>query len=332
MIFVVVAGWVLVALAALAVARLVWQESRADRLLVLLYHRVVAPEVYARFSGAERIFSIPADRFREQLEWLVRSGRRVVSLDTLVDALEGRTQLPGGSVCITFDDGCASVHTRARPILQELGLPATVFVTTDENAWIFHEGEYTERRMTPDEIRACAQSGLQIGSHAVTHRGLNEMSPDEVRAELRDSREQLTKWAGTPVDTFSVPLNFYNRTTLALCREAGYRAVCTSDNGATHPGASPLALKRFIVEGSYDLAAFQRSLEPRVMVQRRVLSALKRLPPKLLGERLWMPLRARIFASPLGPWLSFRHLRVGLALLAALLGALLVAGTLAALG
>ena len=49
------------------------------------------------------------------------------------------------------------------------------------------------------------------------------------------------------------------------------------------------------------------------------------------GERLWMPLRERIFRGPIGRYLTFRHLRVALALGVATAGLALVAVTLLAL-
>ena len=55
-------------------------------------------------------------------------------------------------VCITFDDGCESVYRNARPVLERQGMSAAVIVTTDADAWIFHEGEYTERRMTLEDL------------------------------------------------------------------------------------------------------------------------------------------------------------------------------------
>jgi len=58
------------------------------------------------------------------------------------------------------------------------------------------------------------------------------------------------------------------------------------------------------VEGTLDLESFQRLLEPRGLVRRRLLAAFARLLPSLLGERRWPPLRARILASRLGPWLD----------------------------
>ncbi len=328
---IVLAGWTAVGMLAFSGLRMLRQESRSDRVLGLLYHRVVPPEVYARFTGTEQIFSIPLDRFREQLAWLRDAGHHFVSLDQLTGHLKHGEKLPPKPVSITFDDGCESVYAHALPVLRELSIPATVFVTTDENAWIFHEGEYYERRMTLDELRACAAAGVSIGSHAVTHRGLNEMSRDDVMRELVESRRVLADWVGEPVRHFAVPLNFYNRETLALARQAGYDSVCTSDNGTSNRGTDPYRIKRFIVEGSSDLAAFRRSLEPAVIVQRRLLNALKKLPPRLLGERIWMPLRERIFASPLGRWLTFGHLRRALLTACGVALALLVAVTIAAL-
>jgi hypothetical protein len=151
--------------------------------------------------------------------------------------------------------------------------------------------------------------------------------------ELRDSRRILAEWTGgAAIDHFAVPLNFYDRATLRLCREAGFRTVCTSDNGTSNPSTSPYRIKRFIVEGTQTLGAFAQSLEPRVIVQRRILNWLKKLPPRWLGEARWMPLRERIFGSFAGRWLGFQELRRALVgLLGLSLGALLL-GTLALLG
>ncbi len=301
-------GWGVVGTAVFAVARMLRQESRADRILCLLYHRVVPRETYDTFTGTEQIFSTPEDRFRQHVTWLLEAGYSLVSLDALTEHLTHGSALPPKPVFLSFDDGCESVYKNALPILNDLGAPATVFVTIDENAWIFHRGEYNERRMTIEEMQSCEAGGISIGSHAVTHRGLNEMSRDEVLEELVRSRETLSEWVGVPVRHFAVPLNFYNRKTIELCKEAGYESVCTSDNGTCNRDTDPFRIKRFIVEGSYDLPAFQRSLEPRVILQKRILNALKKIPPKLLGERIWMPLRQRIFGIG-GRWLTFRYLR-----------------------
>ncbi len=75
------------------------------------------------------------------------------------------------------------------------------------------------------------------------------------------------------------------------------------------------------------LREFVRSLSPRVLVQRRIVSALKRIPPTLLGEKRWMPLRKRLFESRLGRCFTFRYLRIAL-----LIGAVAWLAILAVLG
>jgi peptidoglycan/xylan/chitin deacetylase (PgdA/CDA1 family) len=325
------AGWTLVGAGGVWLARALREESRADRIVCLLYHRVVPRSTWETFRGTERIFSIPEDRFRGHLERLCADGYHFVSLDELEAHLARGEALPARPVFVSFDDGCESVAKVALPILRDLRIPATAFVTIDEGAWIFRSGEYFERRMSHEELRACHEGGVSIGSHSVTHRGLNEMRPDEALDELVRSRELLSEWVGAPVRHFAVPLNFYNRSTLELCRRAGYTAVCTSDNGTCNRDTDPFRIRRFIVEGGLDVEAFARTLAPHVIVQRRVLNALKKIPPKLLGETLWMPLRRRIFRSALGRHLGLRQLRRAL-LAAAVAGvAGLVALTIAAL-
>ncbi len=325
------AGWALVAAGAVWLARALREESRADRIVCLLYHRVVPRSTWETFRGTERLFSIPEDRFRGHLERMRADGYHFVSLDQLEGHLARGEPLPPRPVFVSFDDGCQSVAKLALPILRDLGVPATVFVTIDESAWIFRSGEYFERRMTQEELRACQEGGVSIGSHAVTHRGLNEMTPDDALDELVRSRELLSDWIGAPVRHFAVPLNFYNRSTLELCRRAGYLAVCTSDNGTCNRDTDPFRIRRFIVEGGLDVEAFARTLAPRVIVQRRVLNGLKKLPPKLLGEKVWMPLRQRVFESALGRHLGLRQLRRALLAAVAAAFAALVALTLAAL-
>ncbi len=44
--------------------------------------------------------------FASDLEALHAAGFALVSLDRLVDALEGHGTLPQRAICLTFDDGC----------------------------------------------------------------------------------------------------------------------------------------------------------------------------------------------------------------------------------
>jgi len=301
--------WSLVLLVFLWVVAIFRREARTDRVISVLYHRVVPDEVWDGFVERERIFSVSESRFRKQLQWLKDEGYNFLSMDQLVGHLKEGDALPHKAAFVSFDDGCESVYSRALPILQELQIPSTVFVTTDPETWIFHSGEYHERRMTEDEIRACEQGGIAVESHSVSHRGLNEMSDEEALKEMVDSKAEISGWIGRDVRYFSIPLNFYNSRTLELCKEAGYSAVCVCDGATTNGSSSPFRIRRFIVEGTWSMKEFPRFIAPRNIGQRRIIASIKRIPPKVLGEKRWMPLRARIFRSRIGKKLTFATLK-----------------------
>ncbi|HEX8009591.1 MAG TPA: polysaccharide deacetylase family protein [Casimicrobiaceae bacterium] len=101
---------------------LVSPGGSGGRLSILIFHRV-----HAR---PDDLFpdEMHAASFRERMLW-VRDWFNVLPLEEAVAAL-GRGALPARALSITFDDGYADNAAVALPILRELGLHATFFVTT----------------------------------------------------------------------------------------------------------------------------------------------------------------------------------------------------------
>ena len=223
---------------------------------------------------------------------------------------------------ITFDDGCVSVYDMAFPLLRERGWPAVLFVTTDPDSWVFSLGSNAQRRVTPEEMRELEEGGVTIGSHSVTHGALESMSEEENTHELGDSKRALEEVLGKEVRYFGVPLNWYGPKVRRVAEAVGYRAVCTSDNGTIHGDSDPFHLRRFIIEGSFSEAEFARNLRAASIVQRRVINTVKRLPARLLGPKIWLPLRRRLFNSFLGRYFTLRYIKriVAVGFLAVLAG------------
>jgi peptidoglycan/xylan/chitin deacetylase (PgdA/CDA1 family) len=119
-------GW-LGLLAAMGVPRLVlWLSPPAVR--VLMYHGVCAddgPEAPPAARGKH----VRRREFRRQMAWLARH-MRPLSMEQVVSYLERGTPLPRRGVVVTLDDGYHNNFTVAAPILEELGIPATIYVTT----------------------------------------------------------------------------------------------------------------------------------------------------------------------------------------------------------
>ena len=79
------------------------------------------------------------NRFRKQIEFLRRE-RTPVALDDVIEAAQGKSELPASAVLVTFDDGHRSVLEHGLPVLQEFEVPAVVFVVasllgTDQPFW-----------------------------------------------------------------------------------------------------------------------------------------------------------------------------------------------------
>lgn len=95
------------------------------RLLVVMYHGVTEenfnPPVWTQ---------LPVETFRRQLLFL-RDHYRMVSLPEVVAAIGSGGSLPERSALITFDDGLRNNFSLAFPLLEELAVPAAIFLTVD---------------------------------------------------------------------------------------------------------------------------------------------------------------------------------------------------------
>ena len=101
------------------------KRASARRLRILCYHGLWTTPGY---QYGDRLF-MPPDLFERRMTRLKRSGYPVLGLDEAVDALQAN-RLPDHAVVITIDDGWASTYTHMLPVLESLGMPATVYVTS----------------------------------------------------------------------------------------------------------------------------------------------------------------------------------------------------------
>ncbi len=102
--------------------RLLAPAGARGRLVVLIFHRVL-PEPDALRPGEPDLVE-----FRRQMHFWARHFQVLPLLEAAQRLAEGR--LPAAAACITFDDGYADNLDVATPVLQALGLPATLFVAS----------------------------------------------------------------------------------------------------------------------------------------------------------------------------------------------------------
>ena len=182
------------------------------RILVLMYH------AFNRGSGD---LSVDDFELENQLAWLADHHVQIVSLDDVVQFLDGRIQLPSRVAVITIDDGDKSVYRIAWPILQRhrahftLGLPTKLM---QENT--------RHRMLTWDQVREMVHTGLcDVASHGHEHRSIVYLSDRAALDQLEESKRILREQTGRDPSVFIYPLGSFDDRTSALVKQAGYAAA-----------------------------------------------------------------------------------------------------------
>lgn len=178
--------------------------------------------------------SVTPQALESQMKYLLSRGYRAA---TFTEAALGSQ--PGKVLSVTFDDAYESVDRLARPVLDHLGIPATIYAPT---RYMGQEGpmswpgieEYIggpdESELLPmswERLRSAAEAGWEIGSHTVSHPHLTTLEDDALRQELTDSREQCGQMTGTDCTSIAFPYGDHDDRVVQASREAGYSAVAT---------------------------------------------------------------------------------------------------------
>jgi peptidoglycan/xylan/chitin deacetylase (PgdA/CDA1 family) len=101
-------------------------RQSAGRAVILMYHTIVDQPDRSRGAWA---IEHARDAFRRQMTF-VRERMNPLPLSELVDRLASHRPLPPNAIAITFDDGYEDNYSYAYPVLKDLEIPATIYLTT----------------------------------------------------------------------------------------------------------------------------------------------------------------------------------------------------------
>jgi peptidoglycan/xylan/chitin deacetylase (PgdA/CDA1 family)/glycosyltransferase involved in cell wall biosynthesis len=196
---------------------------------VLMYHRITETAASASSHG----IWVTAEQFSNQLHSLRQRGFETITFGDYDRFLQGQGSLPQKPVVLTFDDGYEDNYTIARPILREFGCRAVFFVVTDKkrrrNFW--DSGEPEAKLLSSTQLRELNRSGMEIGSHTVTHPRLPQTAEKIVRRELRESKDSLEQILESEVISFAYPYGALQPAIKSLVEEAGYKFAVAADSG-----------------------------------------------------------------------------------------------------
>jgi peptidoglycan/xylan/chitin deacetylase (PgdA/CDA1 family) len=119
-----------------------------DGYAIFLFHGVIRKNTHPIRNYTRK--HITGDRFRDVLSDLAARGAPV-SMPDIASAQAGGPDLPLRAFAVTFDDGFRNNFSIAAPVLEEMGIPATFYITTnfidkDSPSWIDRIEDAVERR------------------------------------------------------------------------------------------------------------------------------------------------------------------------------------------
>ena len=216
---------------------------------IMMLHRVVEQ----RSIGENRELEITPDFLEQTIKDYKQKGFRFVSIDEVSEILEkGKVDKP--FVCITFDDGYRDNYTNALPILKKEQVPFAVYATTGfvdnkQSMWWYPNERLGLSR---DELLNLAAEPLcTIGAHTITHPKLENLSVQEQRVEIKQSKQDLERLLGHSVNHFSYPHGSYNDDTIGIIKECGFRTALMAWGGVIRRDDNPMLLHRIILKQEY---------------------------------------------------------------------------------
>ena len=229
-----------------AVRLLAGGRCRARGGIVLGYHDIVD-------DHARTPYDVPVDRFRMQMRALRRWGLQLVPLSVLVERVAAGEAVDG-MVAVTFDDALEGVHNLAWPVLEDLGIPFTVFAVSDElgtdPAWWPDAG----RIMTRQHLVELAAAGANIECHTRHHPSLPALDAATQRDETAGAKAALEDLTGGPVRLLAYPFGHHDRAVRAATADAGFTAGFSFLNGRVVPGEDIYRVPRFTMTSGHHQA------------------------------------------------------------------------------
>lgn len=202
---------------------------------VLLYHAVNDDP-----SRRDLPYSVSPADFAEHAAAVAASGRVALCITELAAAMRSERPLPERAVAVTFDDGFADTYDAVELLLHS-DVPSTVYIPS---------GAVGARgRLSRSAVAQLAGlRSVEVGSHGVSHRYLDELDDRDLADEVRVSKAHLEDLTQVAVDSFAYPHGAYDGRARRSVVSAGYRSAAAVKNVLSHAGDDPFAIARWTVK------------------------------------------------------------------------------------
>lgn len=234
---------------------------------ILVYHSINNVD---RRNDKSRI-TVPIELFNKQIEYLVSSGYKIISLDDIVGYILGNKDIPERSIAMTFDDGFKDNFLSAFGILKSKRIKATFFLACNfiDSGSPFPWNKNCGLPASPmswRDVSLMAEGGMDIGSHTLSHPKLGDMVSDgreSLCAEVKESKKKIEGRIKVNVKHFAYPIGnkaSYNNFTENIIESSGYMSACLNIFGSNKIGDNIFRLKRTRIDWNDTIFKFKMKL------------------------------------------------------------------------
>ena len=242
---------------------------------------------YHSIDDSGSIVSTSPTVFRRQMQFLNENGFRTLTLAELVRSIDSNEAFPDKRVVLTFDDGFENFHSQAFPVLQEYGFDSTVFLVAG------HCGQYNDwegnppklprsRLLSWSQVKELSLSGVNFGSHTLTHPDLTRIPYESAETEMSESRKKIEDMTGLPVEDFAYPYGRFDGPVKQIA-ERFFSTACSTRLGKAAHSSGRYAIER--IDSYYLTRRFIYERLPRRSFDRYIgcRNGLRVLKQQVLG-------------------------------------------------
>jgi peptidoglycan/xylan/chitin deacetylase (PgdA/CDA1 family) len=231
---------------------------------VIYYHRLVKNLDEA---GRHGIY-VTEDQFEKHLKYLKRKNYTTISFEKALEIKKNCTD--GKYIIITFDDGYEDNYTLAFPLLKKYGFSAIIFLVAglEYNSWDNKDNEPKLKMMSRQQILEMRKSGIEFGSHTLSHADLIRISSSEIKNEVVESKKKLEEKLGEEIPVFAYPYGNCNDEVKDIVKNAGYKLGYATDKAPMGLHEDLLQIRRIGIYPNTNVAGFARKVKGNYIFKR----------------------------------------------------------------
>lgn len=229
---------------------------------VIMYHRVIKDESEKGVHGTY----VTVEQFEEQMKYLKKKGYETVTFkDLLNNRYKQRFDKDKKWIMLTFDDGYKDNYENAFPILKKYQFKGIIYVLDgiEYNKWDVDIPGNPEKRFTlmnQEELLEMQNYGIEFGGHTSTHPRLADLSIENVKSEIINSKSNIEKTIGRELLSFAYPYGSLNEEVKKIPQEAGYKFAVATDSGSIVFSDDLFEIRRIGIFPTNNLFNFKRKV------------------------------------------------------------------------